>query len=289
MARGRPKSPERIRAYEIWLEQKGEIKLKDLAAKIGVSDLQVRQWKKKDGWTLDGVIDNAAPKKTKYGPPYGNRNALGHGAPKGNKNALGNHGGAPRRNKNARKTGLYETIWMDCLDETERTIYDQMDTDQMAQIEDALRKLGVTEYRILSRIRKLMDGATEKERRIVSDCRKKGEVVFVVDEATGERKMVHRDKPEMVVTEITETEYRRIDDILRQEKALLDLQGRKGRMIELKHKLQMEQEKLCLERRRVEIMAVRAGEFDNDAPDEDGLQSFVNALSGRVREAWGDE
>lgn len=296
MARGRPKSPERIRAYEIWLEHKGEIKLTEIAAEIGVSDGQIRQWKKKDAWALDGgvidneksVIDNAVtienPKKKK-GPPFGSHNARGHGAPKGNKNALGNKGGAPKRNKNARKTGLYETIWLDCLDENEKAIYEQIDTDEMVQVEQSIKRLGIIEYRMFARLRKLIDGATEKERRIVSECKDKGEIVFVTDEA-GAPKMVYRDKPELVIMEITETEYRRIDDILRQEKALLELQGNKARQLALKHKLQMEQAKLQLERRRVEIMAVRAGDFGDKEDNGDAMQSFIDALKGQAAEVW---
>lgn len=291
MARGRAKSPERIKAYEIWLEHNGNIKLKEIAAEIGVSDTQIRQWKKKDNWSLNnGVIDNAVtvekPKK-KMGPPKGNRNAAGHGAPKGNTNAVGNNGGAPKRNKNAVKTGKYETIWLDCLNEKEQALVNQINTDEMVQVEQSIKALSIMEYRMFERLRKLTDGVTEKERRIVSECKKKGEIVLMTD-SNGESKMVYRDKPELVITEITETEYRKIDDILKQEKALLDVQSRKGRHIELKHKLQIEYERLHLERKRVEIMARRAGDLSDDEP-QNNMDSYYEALKGQLGKVWSED
>lgn len=234
-------------------------------------------------------LNVSVPKeKRRPGAPKGNRNAAGHGAPKGNKNAVGNKGGAPRRNKNAIKTGLHETIWLDCLDEKEQALLEQVDTDEMVQVEQSILALSIMEYRMFERLRKLMDGVTEKERRIVSQCKEKGEIVFVTDDVSGEKKMVYRDKPELVITEIAETEFRKIDDILKQEKALLEVQSRKGRQLELKHKLQMEQEKLQLERKRVEIMAMRAGDFGGEE-DTGDTDSYYEALKGQLGRVWSDD
>ena len=83
------RSENRNKAYEIWRGYKGDISLKEIAERVGVSDGLIRKWKSQDKWSLDGNIGNGnmgnVTKKT--GAPYGNKNAVGHGAPKGNKNA----------------------------------------------------------------------------------------------------------------------------------------------------------------------------------------------------------
>ncbi len=46
----REKSPERIKAKEIYLSSKGNIVLKDIAEKLGVTDVKIRKWKNLDKW-----------------------------------------------------------------------------------------------------------------------------------------------------------------------------------------------------------------------------------------------
>lgn len=46
----REKSPERIKAKEIYLNAKGNIMLKEIAADIGVTDVKIRKWKNLDKW-----------------------------------------------------------------------------------------------------------------------------------------------------------------------------------------------------------------------------------------------
>lgn len=46
----RARDPNRDKAFEIWKEKKGAIKLKDIAAELGVSDTQIRKWKSQDKW-----------------------------------------------------------------------------------------------------------------------------------------------------------------------------------------------------------------------------------------------
>jgi phage terminase small subunit len=58
MARAR--SPDRDKAFNIWLDSKGEILLKDIANQLGVSDGQIRKWKNLDKWhdKLKGNVTN---------------------------------------------------------------------------------------------------------------------------------------------------------------------------------------------------------------------------------------
>lgn len=96
----RERSPERATAKKIWLESGGVIKLKAIAADLGVGETQVRKWKSQDRWSdeLKGNVTESIRNVTK-----------GPGAPYGNKNALGNSGGSggPPRNDKAVTHGFF--------------------------------------------------------------------------------------------------------------------------------------------------------------------------------------
>ncbi|MCM3573297.1 terminase small subunit [Mesobacillus subterraneus] len=69
----RARDPNRDKAFEIWKQHKGEIKLKDIAAQLGVSEGTVRGWKTKDNWdgNSNGTLQKkirSAPKKKKVEP-----------------------------------------------------------------------------------------------------------------------------------------------------------------------------------------------------------------------------
>lgn len=84
----RARSPKRDEAHQMWLASDGKMKLKDIAAELGVSETQVRKWKNQDKWNGNVTNQmNGNVTKRKPGAPKGNKNAVGHGAPKGNQNA----------------------------------------------------------------------------------------------------------------------------------------------------------------------------------------------------------
>lgn len=83
----RPRSPNRDKALQLWLDSGRKRQLKDIAIELQVSEEQIRKWKNQDKWdkvTLPNVKGNVTNHK---GAPAGNQNAVGHGAPKQNKNA----------------------------------------------------------------------------------------------------------------------------------------------------------------------------------------------------------
>ena len=93
----RPRSPNRDKAFQLWIESGKKRQLKDIAAELQVSEEQVRKWKNQDKWdkvTLPNAKGNVTKKK-KGGQP-GNQNAVG-----------GKGGSAPLRNKNAEKYGFF--------------------------------------------------------------------------------------------------------------------------------------------------------------------------------------
>ena len=57
----KPRSPNREKAKNLWLESNGNIALKDIARELGISDVQVRKWKNEDKWALP--ISNVTKQK----------------------------------------------------------------------------------------------------------------------------------------------------------------------------------------------------------------------------------
>lgn len=240
----RERSPDRDNAKQMWLESGGTMKLKDIAAALSVSDTQIRKWKSQDKWASDlnsNVTNESKGNVTKRGAPKGNKNAVGNssGAPAGNKRAAGNKGGpgGPPRNKKAVTTGEYETIWLDALEEDEQDLVDQVDTDPIQQADEAIKLLSIRERRMLQRISKLMNGLTEKQRRVLNELKGIKDVMTVHDEKSGITKTVPVTRTEMVESQVEETEYRAIDDILKIEDALTRVQAQKLKAVELKNRL----------------------------------------------------
>lgn len=100
---------------------------------------------------------NICGAKTRSGTPC--KLMAGHGT-----NHLGQgrckfHGGASAGgvpgNKNAVKTGEYETIWLDQLTEEERELYGKLDTEVAVRIETSIRLIEIRERRMLGRIASL--------------------------------------------------------------------------------------------------------------------------------------
>lgn len=71
MARAR--SPNRDKAYKMWKDSSGEMKLKDIADKLGVSASQIRKWKNEDEWERglkpNSNVTNAKGNVTKQKQP----------------------------------------------------------------------------------------------------------------------------------------------------------------------------------------------------------------------------
>lgn len=103
------RSPNRDKAYEIWINSDRKILLKEIAEQLNVSDSQVRKWKNADKWE-DRANGNVTIKKRGVNGNIGNvtiKKKKKRGAQPKNKNAAGNDGGAPPENQNATKSGFY--------------------------------------------------------------------------------------------------------------------------------------------------------------------------------------
>ncbi|MED1800314.1 phage terminase small subunit [Brevibacillus porteri] len=248
----RERSPNRDKAFELWQESSGEMPLKEIAQKLGVSDSQVRKWKNQDKWdeNLKGNVTNGKSNvtneskgnvTTRGGAPRGNKNALGnrggHGAPKGNRYAVGNNGGAPIRNQNAIKTGEYETIWLDTLDDEERELYEQIDLDPLAQADEQIRFFSIRERRMMKRIKRFTEGLTDVQRRVLQQLKTTKEIVPITDPKTGNTTTMTVTHDRMMETEIEETVLPAIQRILELEDSLTRIQDKKLKAIQFKAQL----------------------------------------------------
>ncbi|AWP30757.1 phage terminase small subunit [Paenibacillus sp. Cedars] len=287
----RERSPERDKARQMWLESGGTMKLKDIAAALSVPESRVRKWKAVDRWQdeLNGSAEapfkgsapigtNGSAPKPK-GAPKGNRNAAGNrgGAPHGNQNAKGNRGGSggPYRNKKALKHGMYETIFLDTLEEEELELLEQIDTSPLVQLEEQLRMLTLQERRHMKRVKLLEEGLTDHERKIKEELTQRKDMVPYTSPKNGKQMQVPVLTEGMKVTEITTVITSKLDKILKQEEALVKTRDKKLRVINLIASMQQEEEKLAIARERLELDKFKAlgygeGEGDDDDEDDDG-------------------
>ncbi len=264
------RDPKRSEAEQIWLKHKGQIDLVVIAAQLELSAGTIRGWKSNDKWErkLNGTLQSSeriVPKdkdksKPRKGAPKGNTFAKGHGPPKGSKNAAGNKGGhgGPAKNTKAIKTGEYQSLWMDALTQEEQEQLQRVDLDPIRLIDDQIVLYSWREKEMMLRIRKLKDGLSENQKRVLQELRSKKDVVSVHDEKSGTSKSIPITREEMVVTQVEETTYRVLEDILRIEDALTRVSDKKLKAIELKQRFVLE---------------------DDDPDDEgDGLESLTAAI-----------
>ncbi|WP_400162910.1 hypothetical protein ACAF76_008360 [Brevibacillus sp. TJ4] len=146
-------------------------------------------------------------------------------------------GGAPKRNTNAVKTGEYQSIWMDALTPEQAEVLERISLDPVEQAEEEIRLFSWREREMMLRIRDLKEGLTEKQRRVLQERVTIKEPVQVHDDKTGQTKTVVLSRNELATTEIEETEFRAIEDILALEEALTRVQDKKLKAIQIKAQL----------------------------------------------------
>lgn len=222
----RARSPNRDKAYRLWLDSRGSRSLKDIARELGVLDTQVRKWKNQDQWEIKqkGALPkskrNVPKQKRLGGGPIGNQNAKGHGAPKGNKNNF--------------RHGLYEKIYWDTLDDQERQMVLDMNLDEEeALLEEQIKLLTVRERRILLRIEQHKYMTGQEAAQSVVDRRLEIQQV--------------RMQQKQVQTETTTETLSLFERVERLEAELTRIQGRKTRCIESLNKLRIVRQKMQLE------------------------------------------
>ena len=205
----RKRDPRRDEAKKIWLESNGKKQLKEIASELNVSDSQIRKWKSQDKWSteLKSNVTNGKSNVTfQGGAPFGNQNAKGN---KGNSRAS-----SPVGNKNALKTGEYETIFYETLSDEEKDIYSNLNNDPSYVLSEEIRLLKIRQLRMMKRIKEAESGLNDEEVDRLQQLRK----IKMPIEKNGKKLEIKREVMQDV--QVSRKTYRKIDDILSIEDAL---------------------------------------------------------------------
>ena len=261
----RKRDPRRDQAKETWLKSNGKKVLKELANELNVSDSQIRKWKSIDKWAdeLKGNDTNSKSNVTnKGGAPPGNKNAVGN---KGNKSAS-----PPKRNKNAVKTGEYETIFADLLSDEEKDIYSKLNDDPFFILDEEIRILKIRQYRMLKRIKDAEAGLNDEEVERLQQLRK------VKEPSVIDGKMVTVKREVLKDVQVTRKTFRKLDDILAIEEALTRISNQLTKAIKQQNALLANDAKLQL--LKVQTEQVKAS-LDATNGDMD-MPVFIDDISG---------
>lgn len=246
----RARSPDRDKAFSLWIASKGQRELKDIAAELGVSPEQVRKWKHDDKW------DSKTQKVTL---PNGKGHVIKRkqGAQPGNKNAVGNKGGAPIGNKNSFRHGAYERIMADLLSDDEREIFEDEETGENveAELRRTLAALNAKEVRLIKRIKEIKESAKGSNLLLGGVSKTSIEKQKGVFETDKKGRMVKGSGSKSVgeIEDITVTNTISVFDALGKLEAELDrTQARKIKVLSQLEKMRVDRERLSLERKRLE-------------------------------------
>jgi uncharacterized protein YjcR len=251
------RDPRRDQAFEVFIQSKGSIKLKDIARLLSVAEGTIRGWKNKDSWaaklngTFQTKIRNVPNKK---GGQPGNSNAKGHGAPKKNTNSL--------------KHGFFSKF----LPPETLEIMEQMNERSPADlIWDQIQ----IQYAAIIRAQQIMYVKSKEDLTKVLKRTKEG---YSQSGSSSEEEY-----------EIQFAWDKQASFLNAQSRAMSELRSLIKQFDEMantndERRLKLEQMKLGIEKTKAEIIKLR-GE-DNEEYENDG---FIEALNGKVEEIWSDD
>lgn len=241
------------------------LKLIEISDKLGIPEGTVRSWKNRYQWddaTLQKKKRNVAKKK---GGQPGNKNAKGHG------------GTGPPRNKNAVKTGEFETLFFDTLQEDEKRLIETVELDKEQLLLQEIQLLTVRERRMLQRIENLkaieeaesLENPLDPERKIP-----RGMSVTKVSDGIEKGETTHLCEYEGILGQI-----QAIED------ALTRVQSRRQKAIESIHKFGYDDAKLEIAAMQLELQIMKLGGESTDTADD----GFLTAMENVAADVWGDE
>ena len=238
------------------------LKLVEIAGQLGVPEGTIRSWKNRYNWACNVAKEKCNVAKRKGGQPR-------------NKNAVGNAGGAaPLENKNAIKTGEFETLFFDTLNPEEKQLAAMLQPDKEQLLLREIKLLTVREHRMLKRIESLRQ--LEEQKPVAeSDGENIPPGMSVTEYSSG----IEKGKP---------TELRKCEGILGQiqaiEDALTRVQARQQKAIETLHKFGYDDARLELETMRFEFELLKQDGQSEDAGDD----GFLDAMNASAESVWGD-
>ena len=221
-------------------------KLIEVSQKLGIPEGTIRSWKNRYKW------DDATLQKNK-------------------RNVAKKKGGQPG-NKNAVRTGEFETLFFDTLEPEERTLAEMIQPNKEQLLLREIQLLAVRERRMLKRIQSLRE--LEVQTGSEEDSVPCG--MSVTEYASG----IEKGK---------QTELRKYEGILGQiqaiEDALTRVQARQQKAIEMLHKFGYDDAKLELATMQLEFEMLKQ---DNQA-EETTDDGFLEAMNATAQDVWGDE
>jgi len=270
----RKRDPRRDEAKKIWLESNGEKQLKEIASELNVSDSQVRKWKSQDKWSaeLKSNVTNGKSNVTNQG-----------GAPLGNQNAKGNKGNSraspPMGNKNALKTGEYETIFFETLSDEEKDIYSSLNDDPSFVLSEEIRLLKIRQFRMMKRIQQAEAGLNDEEVERLQQLRK----IKTPIEKNGKKLEIKHEV--MKDVQISRKTHRKIDDILSIEDSLTRISNQLAKAIKQMNELYMNEYRTDLIKAQTDKIQAETNEIggNNSGEEiEEWKQAVLNAANKRA-------
>ncbi|EGP5661420.1 small subunit of terminase [Enterococcus faecium] len=270
----RQRDPRRDEAKKIWLESNGEKQLKEIASELNVSDSQIRKWKSQDKWSaeLKSNVTNGKSDVTNQG-----------GAPIGNQNAKGNKGNSraspPMGNKNALKTGEYETIFFETLSDEEKDIYSSLNDDPSFVLSEEIRLLKIRQFRMMKRIQQAEAGLNDEEVEQLQQLRK----IKTPIEKNGKKLEIKREVMQDV--QISRKKHRKIDDILSIEDSLTRISNQLAKAIKQMNELYMNEYRTDLIKAQTDKIQAETNEIggNNSGEEiEEWKQAVLNAANKRA-------
>lgn len=245
------RSEERKQAERLYLESKGNIKLVEIAEKLGLPDNKVRKWKSLDNW--EGKLNPAKAEKSKKKPVERSTKEKGSvppkkkvGAPKGNTNAKGHKNPVPP--PDTTKHGGYSAVYWDTLDEDELELIEEIPKSEEDLLIEQIQLFSVRERRIMKAINKYRSAEAPVVISMTSRSESKRTFRTPEDEEEYYRrideKVAKGDRlPGQEYNSYTQTENK--DNIVaRLEAELSNVQAKKTRAIEALSRIHLEKAKL---------------------------------------------
>lgn len=270
----RARSPNRDRAFELWIESEGQRELKDIASELNVSPEQVRKWKHADNW-------DAKTQKVTLPNGKGNVTKRKRGGQPGNNNAVGNSGGAaPPGNKNGLKHGAYEKVMLEYLDTDEKEIFEAEDTGDDVELElrQTLAALNVKEIRLMKRIRQVKTSAgkgtliLDSVSSTVSELQK-----GLIQKGKSKGSKPTSFKGERLESTVTNT-VSVFDALEKLERELDRVQGRKIKALSQIESIRVNRTRLEMEKQRI----------DGEREKNKAADAWISALTGVAMEDEND-
>ena len=239
------------------------MKLVEIASQLNLPEGTVRRWKSTHRWDNERSDKKSerSDKKKRGGQP-GNQNATG-----------------PPENKNALKTGEFETLFFDCLDPEEKRLTEMVVPDKEQLLLQEIQLLTVRERRMLKRIEMLKN--VERPFAPEDDQENGGiEKALPGMSVTKYKAGMEKGKPTLL------REYEGIlGQIQSVEDALTRVQARRQRAIETLHKFGYDDARLELASMQLELELLKQ-DGQNEGNTDDG---FLEAMNATAADVWGDE